>query len=117
MASGEQKIILHADLDAFYASVEQRDNPELRGQPVAVGGTGPRGVVSAASYEARRFGVCSAMPSYQARRVCPDLLFVRGNMMLYRQESKKVFEIFRSFSPKVEGISLDEAFLDLTGMK
>jgi DNA polymerase-4 len=111
----QQKVILHADLDAFYASVEQRDRPELRGQPVAVGGTGPRGVVSAASYEARRFGVHSAMPSFEARRLCPELVFLRGNMALYQQESRKVFQIFRLFSPKVEGLSLDEAFLDLTG--
>ena len=111
----KQKVILHADLDAFYASVEQRDRPEIQGQPVAVGGTGPRGVVSAASYEARRFGVHSAMPSFEARRLCPELIFLRGNMTLYQHESRKVFQIFRSFSPKVEGLSLDEAFLDLTG--
>ena len=111
----KQKVILHADLDAFYASVEQRDRPEFQGQPVAVGGTGPRGVVSAASYEARRFGVHSAMPSFEARRLCPKLIFLRGNMALYQHESRKVFQIFRSFSPKVEGLSLDEAFLDLTG--
>ena len=111
----KQKVILHADLDAFYASVEQRDRPEFQGQPVAVGGTGPRGVVSAASYEARRFGVHSAMPSFEARRLCPELIFLRGNMALYQHESRKVFQIFRSFSPKVEGLSLDEAFLDLTG--
>jgi len=111
----KQKVILHADLDAFYASVEQRDRPEFQGQRVAVGGTGPRGVVSAASYEARRFGVHSAMPSFEARRLCPKLIFLRGNMALYQHESRKVFQIFRSFSPKVEGLSLDEAFLDLTG--
>ena len=113
--SDQQKVILHADLDAFYASVEQRDRPELQGRPVVVGGAGPRGVVSAASYEARRFGVHSAMPSFEARRLCPELVFLRGNMALYQHESKKVFQIFRSFSPKVEGLSLDEAFLDLTG--
>ena len=112
--SDQQKVILHADLDAFYASVEQRDRPELQGQPVVVGGAGPRGVVSAASYEARRFGVHSAMPSFEARRLCPELVFLKGNMALYQHESKRVFQIFRSFSPKVEGLSLDEAFLDLT---
>ena len=111
----QQKVILHADLDAFYASVEQRDRPELQGRPVAVGGEGPRGVVAAASYEARHFGVHSAMPSFEARRLCPRLVFLRGNMALYQHESRKVFEIFRSFSPQVEGLSLDEAFLDLTG--
>ncbi len=108
-------VILHADMDAFYASVEQRDHPELRGRPVAVGGSGSRGVVSAASYEARVFGVHSAMPSFEARERCPELVFVRGDMGLYSRESKRVFEIFREFSPSVEGLSLDEAFLDLTG--
>jgi DNA polymerase-4 len=110
-----QTVILHADMDAFYASVEQRDHPELRGQPVVVGGAGPRGVVSAASYEARRFGVHSAMPGFEARRLCPDLVFVHGDMGLYARESKRVFEIFRDFSPRVEGLSIDEAFLDMTG--
>jgi DNA polymerase-4 len=108
-------VILHADMDAFYASVEQRDHPELRGKPIAVGGAGARGVVSAASYEARVFGVHSAMPSFEARERCPDLVFVHGDMGRYTRESKRVFEIFRDFSPSVEGLSLDEAFLDLTG--
>jgi DNA polymerase-4 len=102
-------------MDAFYASVEQRDRPELRGKPVIVGGSGPRGVVSAASYEARRFGVHSAMPGAEARKRCPHGVFLRGDMAKYKRESKRIFELFRELSPSVEGISLDEAFLDLTG--
>jgi DNA polymerase-4 len=113
--NGHNRVIMHADMDAFYASVEQRDHPELRGRPLAVGGSGPRGVVAAASYEARQFGVRSAMPSVEARRRCPDLTFVRGNMALYKKESARLFEIFRNFSPVVERVSLDEAFIDLTG--
>ncbi|MDP6919636.1 MAG: DNA polymerase IV [Arenicellales bacterium] len=109
------RVIMHADMDAFYASVEQRDHPELRGRPLAVGGASARGVVAAASYEARRFGVRSAMPSVEAKRRCPKLTFVRGNMALYKKESARLFEIFRDFSPVVERVSLDEAFLDLTG--
>ena len=109
------RVILHADMDAFYASIEQRDRPELRGRPVIVGGTGPRGVVSAASYEARRFGVHSAQPTGLARRLCPDGAFIPGEMAKYTRESSRIFEIFRRFTPLVEGLSLDEAFLDITG--
>ncbi len=102
-------------MDAFFASVEQRDRPELRGRAVVVGGAGARGVVAAASYEARVFGVHSAMSSVEAKRRCPDLIFVSGDIPRYARESRRIFEIFRSFSPRVEGLSLDEAFLDLTG--
>jgi DNA polymerase-4 len=102
-------------MDAFYASIEQRDRPELRGRPVIVGGTRARGVVSAASYEARTFGVRSAMPTYEARRLCPEGVFLPGSMARYARESRRVFEIFRRAAPVVEGLSLDEAFLDLSG--
>jgi DNA polymerase-4 len=109
------RVILHADMDAFYASIEQRDRPELRGRPVIVGGTSGRGVVSAASYEARRFGVHSAMPTALARRLCPEGVFLHGSMARYAAESKRIFAVFARYTPVVEGLSLDEAFLDLTG--
>ncbi len=107
--------ILHVDMDAFYASVEQRDKPELRGKPVVVGGGGNRGVVAAASYESRRFDIRSAMPMAVAKRRCPQLVQVRPRMAVYRAVSKQVFAIFHEFTPVVEGLSLDEAFLDVSG--
>lgn len=108
------RCILHVDMDAFYASIEQRDNPALRGKPLVVGGTGNRGVVAAASYEARRFGIRSAMPMAEANRRCSTLEKVRPRMAHYRKASRQVFEVFREFTPTVEGLSLDEAFLDVT---
>jgi len=109
------RVIAHADMDAFYASVEELDNPALRGLPVIVGGSSARGVVTSASYAARKFGVRSAMPTAQARKLCPDAIFVPGRMNRYIEISRIVRRVFESFSPVVEPLSLDEAFIDLTG--
>ncbi|MEA3160461.1 MAG: polymerase [Gammaproteobacteria bacterium] len=108
------RAILHIDMDAFYASVEERDRPELRGKPLIVGGTGGRGVVAAASYAVRRFGVHSAMPMREALRRCPEAVVVHPRMARYQEISQQVFAIFHEFTPLVEGLSLDEAFLDVT---
>ncbi|MHC2531886.1 hypothetical protein ACVJMY_001455 [Bradyrhizobium diazoefficiens] len=106
--------IIHIDMDAFYASVEQRDNPDLRGKPVAVGGSTEHGVVAAASYEARKFGVRSAMPSVTAKRQCPDLIFVRPRFEVYKAISRQIREIFAEHTTIIEPLSLDEAYLDVT---
>ncbi|MCE5284483.1 MAG: DNA polymerase IV [Pelosinus sp.] len=111
-----QRWIIHIDMDAFFASVEQRDHPGYRGQPVIVGGLGLRGVVSTASYEARAYGVHSAMPMAKARRLCPQGIFLAGNYEQYSKVSKEIRAIFDEFTPLVEPLSIDEAFLDVTGM-
>ena len=117
--AGTARTILHVDLDAFFASVEQRDHPELRGKPVAVGlgGSNDRGVVSAASYEARKFGVHSAMPITIARRLCPDCIFVPVDGAKYQRVSREVMAILRRFTPLVQPVSIDEAFLDVTASR
>ena len=109
--------IIHIDMDAFYASVEQRDHPELRGKPIAVGHAEKRGVVAAASYEARKFGVHSAMSSQKAIQVCPQLIFVPGRMEVYKEVSAQIHSIFHRYTDIIEPLALDEAFLDVTENK
>jgi DNA polymerase-4 len=115
MSTRAGRWVLHADMDAFYASIEQRDHPELRGKPVIVGASSARGVVAAASYEARKFGVRSAMPGFEARRRCPDGVFLPSNIEHYAAVSAEVHAVFERFTPEIEPLALDEAFLDVTG--
>ena len=117
MEAHTERKIIHIDMDAFYASVEQRDNPDLRGKPIAVGHSEERGVVAAASYEARKFGVRSAMSSQKAKRLCPSLIFVPGRMNTYKAVSRQIHEIFHEYTDLIEPLSLDEAFLDVTDNK
>ena len=117
VASGAIRKIVHVDMDAFYASVEQRDNPNLRGKPVVVAWKGKRSVVCAASYEARRFGVRSAMPATTAERMCPDAIFLPPDFTRYKAVSHAVREIFQRHTDLIEPLSLDEAYLDLTENK
>jgi DNA polymerase-4 len=117
MKKMENRKIIHIDMDAFYASVEQRDHPEYRGKPLAVGRPEERGVVAAASYEARKFGIRSAMSSMQALKLCPDLIFVRGRMEHYKAVSEEIHRIFHEYTDLIEPLALDEAFLDVTENK
>jgi DNA polymerase-4 len=110
------RVIVHLDMDAFYASIEQRERPELRGQPIIIGHPGRRGVVATCSYEARPYGVRSAMPSVTADRLCPDAVWVSGRMGLYKEVSREVFGLLRELTPQVEQVSIDEAYADLTGV-
>ena len=111
------RLIMHVDMDAFFASVEQLDHEEYRGKPLIVGGMGNRGVVSTCSYEARRFGVHSAMPMAKAVKLCPQGIFIQGNYPRYSEVSQQIFDIFDRYSPLIEPLSIDEAFLDITGME
>ena len=117
MPKSPHRSIIHLDMDAFYASVEELDNPELKGKPVIVGGSSMRGVVSAASYEARKYKIHSAMPIAQAKRLCPHGVFLPVRMKRYKEISNKVFSIFQKYTPLVEPLSLDEAFLDVTSSR
>ena len=112
-----QRKIIHIDMDAFYASVEQRDHPEYRGRPIAVGHDGPRGVVATASYEARPYGVRSAISSALAKRLCPNLIFVPARFDVYKEVSRQIRAVFRDYTELVEPLSLDEAFLDVTHLR